>query len=203
MPVAYRLNQARHRKSDIVRYYLLLYAEVMRVSLILFCLIFAGQLQAQVYRSVDKDGNVSFSDQPSKGAVQVHVKKLETVKSLADVPASNQSAKPPVRPKPQGYSDIEITSPKNDQAIRDNAGNLNVAISLSPALKSGDKLVLYMDGKEEASGQSPIFSLKNIDRGTHQLRVAVVDANGHQRIDSKSIIFHLLRYSAIMGKKRK
>ena len=184
-----------------MRCYLLHYAEAMRVSLVLICLVLAGQLQAQVYRSVDKDGNVTFSDQPSKDAVQVQVKELETVKSLADVPAPDQP-RTPAQPQPQGYTDIKISSPENDLAIRDNAGDLNVTVSLTPALKSGDKLVLYLDGKEQSSGQSPVFNLKNIDRGTHELRVAVLDADGHQLIDSKSVSFHMLRYSVIEAKRK-
>lgn len=170
----------------------------MRKILILFCFVVSGLAQAQVYRSVGKDGSVTFSDQPSDGAVKVQVKKLETIKSVdTPVPPSSSTGQ---QAQQNIYTGISITSPADDQAIRENAGNLSVSVSVTPGLKPSHKLVLYLDGKKYSTGTADSFSLHNIDRGTHQLRVAVVDNGGHQLIDSKSVTFHMLRHSVLMPK---
>lgn len=171
----------------------------MRKILILLCVVISGFAQAQVYRSVGKDGSVIFSDQPSDGAVKVEVKKLETVKSL-DTPTPPTSSNSSPQTPPALYTAITITSPADDQAIRENTGNLNVTVSVTPGLKSNHKLVLYLDGATYSTGTANSFNLVNIDRGTHQLRVAVVDASGRQLIDSKSVTFHILRHSALQPK---
>lgn len=170
----------------------------MRNILLFLCVVISSLAQADVYRSVGKDGSVIFTDQPSEGAVKVEVKKLETVKSL-DTPPPPASTPGP-QAQPALYTAVNITSPADDQAIRENAGNLNVSVSVTPRLRSNHKLVLYLDGKKYSTGTANIFNLGNIDRGTHQLRVAVVDATGHQLIDSKSVTFHMLRHSVLMPK---
>lgn len=170
----------------------------MRVIAVILCIMLTGLVQAQVYKSVGKDGSVIFSDQPTEGAEEVKVKELETVKSLETPPLPEQ---PKIQVQQQNiYTDLKITSPENDLAIRDNAGNLDVSVAIKPDLVSSHKLVLYLDGSKYSTGNSPGFKLENVDRGTHQLRVAVVDADGHQLIDSKSVSFHMLRFSAVKPK---
>lgn len=172
----------------------------MRITAIILCFMVSGLVQAQVYRSIGKDGSVVYSDQPSEGAVEVQVKELETVKSLETPPLPD---KPKAQEKKDIYSALKITSPENDMAVRDNAGDLDVSVSVKPALNSNHRLVLYLDGQEYSRGDSTTIKLENIDRGTHQLRVAVVDADGRQLIDSRSVTFHLLRYSVLQQPPKK
>jgi len=165
----------------------------MRLSLIILCLFMTGFTMAQVYRTVDKDGNVIFTDQATEGAEEVEIKELETIESLESAsPAPNPVA---VQKQAPQYSSLEITSPQNDLAIRDNTGNVTVSVVITPRLRSGHKLVLYLDGAEQSTGSATSFQLQNIDRGTHQLKVAVVDAAGQEQISSAAITFHLLRFA--------
>ena len=165
----------------------------MKRIIIITCILFSTSIQSQVYRSVDKDGNVVYSDEPSQGAQEVEVKELETVRSL-ELPSQPDSRKKP-EPAP-AYSHIEIINPADDTPLRDNAGNVEVIISLAPELRNGHSMVLYLDGQEYAKGRLTSFKLENIDRGTHQLRASVVDAQDRQQIATKTTTFHLQRFSA-------
>jgi len=167
----------------------------MRLTLIFLCIFMMGSTQAQVYRTVDKDGNVIFTDQATEGAVEVEIKELETIKSLESTSPASSPAANQVQAKQ--YASLEITSPQNELAIRDNAGNITVTVAATPRLRSGHKLALYLDGAEHASGQTTSFQLQNLDRGTHQLRVAVVDAEGQEQISSATVTIHLLRFSGM------
>jgi uncharacterized protein DUF4124 len=164
----------------------------MRLFITTLCLIFSLALTAEVYRSVDKNGNVVFTDQPSPDAELIELDELQTI----DAPSTGnfEYTPPPEKPAPR-YSAVTIISPQNDVAIRDNAGNVTVNIATQPDLRSSDELVLFMDGKEIILGKSTAKALTALDRGTHQLRAAIRDANGRILQSSPSVIFHLLRQS--------
>lgn len=151
------------------------------------CLTFTAS--AEVYRSVDKDGNVVFSDEPSPDAELIELDELQTIQPP---PVGNFEYTPPKKVKPR-YSELSITSPADDLAIRNNAGNVTVNVSSSPRVNGGDVLVLYVDGKEIELGSSTTHSFTAMDRGTHQLRAVIKNSEGRILISSKSVNFHLLR----------
>jgi len=46
-------------------------------------------------------------------------------------------------------------------------------------------------------GKSTAKAFNNLDRGSHQLRAAIKDANDRILLSSRSVTFHLLRHSVI------
>ena len=178
------------------------YAGIMRYLLIMLIFLVCTATGAQeIYRTVDQNGNVVFSDVPTKGSEKIKLKETTTIKSLASEPSSLVTAPDPKQTASIPYKSISITAPANDEAIRDNAGNVSIKVALEPALRPGHQVVVYLDGKETTGGSSNVFNLENIDRGTHQLRASVKDPDGHIVISSKSTTFHLLRHSVIKLKK--
>jgi hypothetical protein len=166
----------------------------MRNLLLLLVLLTTTPVLADVYRTVDEDGNVIFTDQPSPGAERIEIRKIPTIE--APPPRLlEEEAQAPALPEPPGYSKLEITFPVDDTSVRDNAGNVTVNVSLEPALSPNDKLVLYMDGAKAQEGASPQFSLANVDRGIHSLSVAVVDKDGSELKRSNTVSFTLHRIS--------
>ena len=173
------------------------YAETMRYFTIALLLLFNFASGAHdIYRKVDKDGNVIFTDVPSEGAEKIQLKETTTIQSLDVEPSSSQV---PTRQEEQPipYKSVSIVNPQNDEAIRDNAGNVNIKVSIEPALYPGHEVVVYVDGEEKTSGAGTAFNLENIDRGTHQLRASIKDHEGHILVSSKSTTFHMLRQSII------
>lgn len=168
------------------------YAGIMRILLLLICFFTILPVAAEVYRSVNENGEVIYTDKPSPGAEQIEVDEVQTI----DAPAEQDfEYTPPQKEQPQAYTKLEITSPENDTSIRDNAGNVTVSIALEPALKAGDKMVLSMDGTKVSEGASNQFSLTNLDRGTHSLSVAVVNAAGKELKRSSAVLFTIQRHS--------
>jgi hypothetical protein len=152
---------------------------------------------AEIYKWVDKNGNVHYSDEEVDGSEQV---KLTKGNSYA--PVETTTAQPSAQEKIEAptYTAISITKPSLNETIRDNNGNIAVAIDLAPALRPGNSITLFMDDKELLKGKTQTgFTLNNVDRGSHTLRASVVDKNGAVLISSKSVIFHLHR--AIIRKK--
>lgn len=165
---------------------------------LLFCLLLSSlslPALAGVYTYIDADGNRVFTDQPqSENAQRVELAPSNEMRGQNVIP------RPPVsltmEPKAPAYSLLRILIPEPDATIRDAAGNVIVTATLEPALQDGHLFRLVMDGKvvKEAS-RSPVFSLENVDRGTHQIAVEIIDATGRTLERTPSQPFHMKRIS--------
>ena len=171
------------------------YAREMRKILPILLITYAGLASAEIYRYIDAEGNVSFSNEPPPGvkAERVDLPPPNTITS--DVPEITPPA--PKSNSKAVYTGFSIAQPENDAPLRDNAGNVSVSIDLAPALRPSDTIYLYLDGTEVAKGATTRFELTNVDRGTHQLWAEVKNQAGDTLIKSNAITFHLLRVSVL------
>lgn len=86
--------------------------------------------------------------------------------------------------------------PEPDATVRANDGALIVSATSDPALLPGHLYRLLLDGKPVGEpGRSPVFPLYNIDRGTHQLSVEIVDTLGRTIEQTPNQPFHMFRVS--------
>lgn len=153
---------------------------------------------AEVYKRVSPDGSVEFTDVPGSGKEEpVKLAPMSTFKATPTTPTRSPGSRPTPSSK---YTLLKITSPAHNTSIRDNAGNLSINVSVSPALRAGHKLVLLIDGSAKAEGQSGQFKLTNIDRGTHTLQAKVIDAANKPLISSKTVTIHLQRFSVLRNR---
>jgi len=90
---------------------------------------------------------------------------------------------------------VTITSPANGESIRDNAGNVTLQGNVMPGLRGGHRLRWILDG-EALDDSGPSVQLNNVDRGTHTVKLEVVDNDGEVLAASSGVTFHLLRRSA-------
>jgi len=172
--------------------------KINRLALILCLIINSPTLFAEMYKWVDEEGNISYSDQPPyNGAEQLDTPPLATMPATT-VPKKKQPAAEETE-EATVYTSLNITSPQDDMTIRDNSGNFSISVGIKPALNTaqGHSLSLSMDGKViKAKSSSSSFSLSNIDRGTHKFMVSVLDKSGKPLRKSKSITIHLFRQIA-------
>ena len=168
------------------------YAEIMRILLLFVTLFFLTSISAGVYRSVDEDGNVIFTDRPSPDAEKIRVDKVQTISPPAVKDFEYTS---PEKPAKEGYAKLEIISPQNDQTFTGGAGNVTINILIEPALdtKQGDHLVLTMDGEKQAESSSTSFSFTNLDRGTHTTKADIVNKGGKSLKSSATVTFYVIR----------
>ncbi|MCY1432815.1 hypothetical protein D9M71_488230 [compost metagenome] len=164
--------------------------------LLLLALLLLGQpVLAEVYTYIDDEGNRVFTDRPKPG----DAKRLELAPSNAmDRPVTIQP--PPLYqapiPREQGYQVLRILVPEPDATIRDGEGNLIVSAVSEPGLRGNHSYRLLLDGKPVgAPGRSPVFPLENLDRGTHQLAVEIIDEQGRMVERTPSQPVHIVRVS--------
>ncbi|MBL1142534.1 MAG: DUF4124 domain-containing protein [Proteobacteria bacterium] len=161
----------------------------MQLIISLLLVVFVGCLGAEtVYKSVDEDGNIIFTDKPSEEAEEIKIEKLETIENPN--PAKYKPSPKQAEESAFQYESLTVSSPENGAGIRSNNGNVSISLSLEPALQTGHKIIISMDGKEIGSGSS--VSLQNVDRGTHSISASVIDGSGKKLISTSSS-FSLLR----------
>ena len=151
-------------------------------------------VNADVYKRTNPDGSVEFTDAPrSEKEEPVPIKPMNTFKAPPAPPVRHAPQQPP---SAQGeYTEISITSPADESTIRDNAGALEVTISLTPALLPDHKLVLLVDGVKKDESTSGTFALTDLERGAHTLTAQVQDAEGEALISAKPVTVYLHRAS--------
>ena len=137
-----------------------------------------GLIQADpVYKWVDAQGNVHYTDHPRPGAVKVQLPKSQTYQppSMNDMPtpAPEASTETPTT----GYQQLNIASPA-DQATLWYVDEVPVSVSLVPNLRTGDTLTYNMDGQTIGPTPETSVTFKNIPRGEHTVSVTLNAANG-------------------------
>jgi hypothetical protein len=143
-----------------------------------------------VYKWVDEDGVVHYSDQPHENAEKVELKAPQTY-SAPPV----RSAPPSPRQTAQSgpiYQSCAISEPANEQMFM-NTSTVTAGASVQPPLRPGDQLVVTLDG-QRIPGIPPMgggFTISPVDRGSHELQAVVLDSRGQTVCQSPSVTFHI------------
>ena len=166
-------------------------------NLLLCLLILLPQLAAaQIFRSVDEQGNVTFSDTPPSSGPSEQIEVRQTNRTPA--PAVVETLEPETAAEEGAavaYS-VTITSPENETTIAMGPGNFSVSAAVEPALQQGELLQLFIDGSPSGEPQAGgTWNLTNVFRGAHDLTVAVVDSKGEQLAESTAVRVYVLRPS--------
>jgi len=164
-----------------------------RVLLILLLAI-PLMVSAQVYKSVDENGNTVYSDRPPADGTAEKVQLGTTNSAPAPLFVDRPAPKPAAEEK-EFKVGVEIISPAQDTTIAIGyAGNFTVAAQLNPASARGMYAQLLMDGEAiDGPQRSTSWSLSNVFRGTHVLTVVLTDAGGKRLAESAPVTVHVLR----------
>lgn len=175
---------------------------LLTVIALLTCL----PLQAEIYKYVDENGNVVFSDKRNP-AGQDEVVDILPTNTIPSSPQSSQSQlqnrkKPNPNLQKDLYSELRITAPQPEEAIRANAGAITIKIHSAPPLDAaaGDLIKVFIDGQAAAQGISMNVELDSVDRGEHTVQAQIIDTDGQVLKSSDSVKFHVLKHSILFKK---
>ena len=171
----------------------------MKLISIFTALILSFCAHAEMYKWVDADGNVTYSDRPEPGAsaskedvTEITIPRVNTADAV-DTSVLTESTSS--RPDQKASASISITSPQNDEAIRQNEGNMSISVAVK-AQADDHIIAIYIDGNEVSRGSATSVALQNVDRGTHIITADLVSPQGKVIKSAAPVTFHLLRYSA-------
>ena len=172
---------------------------MLKKSCLIFCIILAcNQLQAKIYKWVDIDGHVHYSDTSHPGAKQIKLHNLDTynppsptakpIKSMGDTHADP-------------YTKFKIAEPTDNLTIRNPQGYVPVVINIQPALQKNDKIQILIDGISFGIAQaSTSFKLEAIERGSHTLSAQIINAAGNVINSTAKINFYMMPPRVGMGR---
>ncbi len=164
----------------------------MKNSILITLILLSFSSYAGLYKGLDDEGNVVYSDTPFKNAEVI------TPPAITIMDAPKIKPKPVVADKQEeetetNYTHFNISSPKNDQTIW-NEDQLTVVLQIKPALdiESGHRTWLMMDGKALVKKSSSLSLLiGRADRGTHSLQAQIRNKKGKIIKRTKSIQVHI------------
>ena len=165
----------------------------MNRLLLVLLLSLPMMVTAQVYRSVDENGNAVFSDKPPTDGSSSEKISGGATNTLAPPPQVHRPA-PVIEEKKIEYK-VEIIEPAQDTTIPIGyVGNFLVNAEVTPGLPGGASAQLHMDDAPAGEPKSALsWAMNNTFRGTHILTVTITDADGSTLAVSNPRTVHVMR----------
>lgn len=168
--------------------------------MILFAFLLAitvTPLMAQeVYKVVDKDGNVTFTDQPPvDGSKPIKLAPISVIEAptyeKAPEPTAQEGAEkePSLSEMRKIYRDFAIISPQQEESVWKPDGPIPVAWNVRTALQPGMKVTLFLDGKNHMTTVQPMIPLTGLDRGEHTVKAELRDSKNRIVATAETITF--------------
>jgi len=149
-------------------------------------------VSATVYKWVDENGVVHYSDQPHENAEKVQLKAPQTYTAPKTQAGPSQPPRQAASKPPSSYQSCAISEPANDQVFM-NTDTVTAGVIVQPAVRPGDTAVVTLDGQRvpgvPASGGQ--FTIQPVDRGTHSIQMTVQDSSGATLCSSPAVTFHV------------
>ena len=155
-------------------------------------------LAATVYRWVDDDGVVHYSDQPHANAEKLQVHAAQTYKPSALDTTAGGGGGGASGAAPVPYRGCAIVQPQDGQAFA-NIDSLTVVVQTDPQLHQGDKVFVMVDGQALNAGNptGAQFVLSPVERGTHTAQAQVKDAGGAVQCQTPAVTFEVHQNSIL------
>lgn len=154
---------------------------------------------AAVYKHVDDQGNVTYTDEPRPGAEVIDPDERSSTYSYT--PPSSVSRDTSADPEPgPAYATVRIVQPGSEATVRDNQGLVDVEVALDPPLRDGHTVEFLLDGEPRGEPQASVTrQLTDVHRGEHRVAARVLDASGEILVTSEPVVFYMHQASRLQG----
>ena len=172
----------------------------MRWICLALLLIFSMSAAAtELWRWVDENGVIHYSDRPHPGAERIELQQVQSF-TPPERPARDARREDSSQSRDEAgaaYTGLRIVSPGEEETLWNIGGEMSVELALQPALRAGHTLRVHLDGDrvvELPSGQTRV-TLDEVYRGEHRLRASVVDGQGRELASSDPVVFFVQQAS--------
>ncbi|HOY22617.1 MAG TPA: DUF4124 domain-containing protein [Cellvibrio sp.] len=170
-----------------------MHRKILIASSVMLSLTLSNLAIAEIYKTVDKNGRVTYTDVPP---VNTEAKPLE-LKSINSLPSP--TAIPNTSLSNSGVSDdtneyqVQITAPENGTTLMADERSVMIAISLNQNLNAGDLFVYKIDGDTLITTREMSYTIVEPPRGEHSLTVDVINPDGEILAQSNAITLLVMR----------
>ena len=177
--------------------------QYIHTAIIGFGLAMAFSASAEIFKSIDKNGNVIYSDVPQQNAKPVSLPQATVYTAPAPIAISPPTATAATDTAAVVvYKSATISSPLNDASyVNEAADNISASVTIDPQLSPNDKILFLVDGKPNgAASQSTQITLTGLERGAHAVSATIVNSAGAMIKQSPPVTVHMKRKSALFKK---
>ncbi len=169
----------------------------LRKPWVLSSVLAAFAVQAGViYKWIDADGVVHYSDQAVPGAEKIATSSSSLNRAVS---GPSQPSAGTAQPKPGASSAQQLTllSPSPEQVFF-NDETVSVHLDVQPALKPTQAITWHLNGKDLDQPPTAVsFALQGLERGTYVLSATVVDQVTGDSVNSPNVTFYFRQPSAL------
>jgi len=157
-------------------------------------------MSAEVYKVVDEDGNVTYTDKPPKdgsGPIKlapISVIETPTYEQPAKADAEGEESKEmSLKYLRKHYADFAIVSPQQEESVWHPDAAMPVAWSTRYQLQEGMQVTIYIDGKQQSKTSDQIIPVPELDRGEHKVEAQLTDSRNRRIATAEPITFFVRR----------
>jgi hypothetical protein len=159
----------------------------MRLSILILALIASLDAWSGVYRWIDPDGQIHYSDRPVSGADRVGI---EFHRGTPVPQEAAQSGDPDA--DPGSYSSFQIVNPEPNQTLRTADGKVELGILIDPPLTAEHRVRILLDGQSvPGETRNTQILLNEVPFGSHRVQAQILDDEGSVAASSPLVDFHL------------
>lgn len=161
-----------------------------RRSWMVLCVLAAFAAQAAtVYKWVDANGVIHYSDQPEPGAEKMYISGPSTIAAAATAP----TPPPPKKPAgPLNFIKLAVSSPTPEQSFF-GGDVVSVHLAVDPALSADQTITWHLNDKDltDQSPDTTEFGLQGLDRGTYSISATITDQKTGEAQSTAPVTFYV------------
>jgi len=144
-----------------------------------------------MYKGLDSEGNVVFSDTPFENAEKItppSISVIDTPKDKTEKEVVDEKSSTEFK-----YMSFDIISPTNQQTIRSKS-NVTVSLQLKPGLNTEENHSIWvlLDGKPHIeNSQNMTSQLSQLDRGAHKIQAQIKNEGGKVIVRTRTTVFYI------------
>ncbi|MES2673933.1 MAG: DUF4124 domain-containing protein [Pseudomonadota bacterium] len=146
-----------------------------RVPYVCAVLLFSHLASAEVYKTIDNQGRVVYTDRPPAKAKAVELPNINTLPQDKFIPNVGPAFNAVV--DADTYQ-VDVITPASGYVLQVNERNLNVSVNLDKALQPGHVLAYFWDGYILQKTAAMAITIVEPTRGEHKLHVDVMSKYG-------------------------
>lgn len=157
----------------------------MKILITLTALLFAANVSAELYKWIDQNGVVHYTDKrPDETAQQQELSGYLARIGNKRVSRTSESE--------NLYPAFSITSPGQGETVRNAEAKMDIAVQIDPPLTENHFLQIYLDGLEVGEQtKSTELTLQQVTKGTHRLQARILDESGQTISKTQEVTFQL------------
>lgn len=144
-----------------------------------------------VYKKVNKDGSVSYSDKAYPGSIKIQLPPINTQDPQVKQPVIESTI---TKSNEKVSASIDIITPSNGDTVRNNAGNLTIMVQKRLSDKKQYLTQLLINDKPYLKPfKGTVFKMKNVDPGIINIKAQLQNRSGNVLATSSETVVYMHR----------